>query len=142
MIFARTDFLNVFNLCHPCSDAATECWRSQRRQPRKDRLQKKLLSVDVAWHDEDRPAGIARKPEKTASASAVWRKHQREHDGKKDGWKCSFQLSMTLWPDHLRSGNQERARSFFDSDRAVVLNIWARFWQETSEQSQSGDHLS
>jgi hypothetical protein len=46
---------------------------------------------------------------------------------------------MTLWPDHLPSGNQERAGSFFDSDRAVVLNIRARLWQETSEQSQSAE---
>jgi hypothetical protein len=69
----------------------------------------------------------------------VRRKHQREQDGKNDGWKCSFQLSMTLWPDHLPSGNQERAGSFFDSDRAVVLNIRARLWQETSEQSQSAE---
>ena len=39
-----------------------------------DCLQDKLLSVDVAWHDEERPARIARKPEKTASALAVRRK--------------------------------------------------------------------
>jgi hypothetical protein len=43
-----------------------------------DRLQDKLPSVDVAGHDEERSVGIARKPEKTASASAVRRKHQRE----------------------------------------------------------------
>jgi len=42
-----------------------------------------LLSVDVAWHDEERSVGISRKSEKTASA--VRRKHQREHNGKKDG---------------------------------------------------------
>lgn len=48
-----------------------------------DRLQNKLLSVDLAGHDEERSVGIARKSEKTASA--VRRKHQREHDGKKDG---------------------------------------------------------
>jgi hypothetical protein len=39
--------------------------------------------VNVAWHDEERSVGISRKSEKTASA--VRRKHQREHNGKKDG---------------------------------------------------------
>ena len=48
-----------------------------------DRLQGKLLSVDVAGHYEERSMGIARKSEKTSSA--VRCKHQREHDGKKDG---------------------------------------------------------
>ena len=48
-----------------------------------DCLQHKLLSVDVAGHDEERSVGIAHKPEKTASA--MRRKRQREHDGKKDG---------------------------------------------------------
>jgi hypothetical protein len=33
-----------------------------------DRLQDKLPSIDVAGHDEERSVGIARKPEKTASA--------------------------------------------------------------------------
>ena len=58
----------------------------QREQhSNEDRLQDKLPSVDVAGHDEKRSVGIARKPEKTASASAVRRKHQREKDGKNDG---------------------------------------------------------
>ena len=48
-----------------------------------DCLQDKLLSVDVAGHDEERCVGIARKSEKTASA--VRCKHQRQDDGKKDG---------------------------------------------------------
>jgi hypothetical protein len=50
-----------------------------------DRLQDKLPSVDVAGHDEERSVGIPRKPEKTASASTVRRKYQREQDGKNDG---------------------------------------------------------
>ena len=48
-------------------------------------LQDKLSSIDVVRHDEERSVGIASKPEKTASASAVRRKHQREQDGKNDG---------------------------------------------------------
>src|SRR5262249_1735910 len=80
-IFARTNFVNVFNLCHPFS-ASTECLRSERTDG-EDRLQGKLLSVDVAGHYEERSMGIARKSEKTSSA--VRCKHQREHDGKKDG---------------------------------------------------------
>ena len=47
-----------------------------------DRLQDKLLSFDVVGHDEERPAGIARKSKKTTSA--VRCKHQREDDGKTD----------------------------------------------------------
>jgi hypothetical protein len=60
-----------------------------------DRLQDKLLSVDVAGHDEERSVCIARKSEKTASA--VRRKHQREHDGKKmaRSVRCNCRDSIT-----------------------------------------------
>jgi hypothetical protein len=85
MIFTRSDLVNAFNLCHPFSDAATRCSRQSEQHSDKDRLQDKLPSVDVAGHDEERSVGIACNPEKTASASAVRRKHQREQNGKNDG---------------------------------------------------------
>jgi len=48
-----------------------------------DRLQNKLLSIDLAGHDEERSVGIARKSEKTASP--VRRKHQGDQNGDGDG---------------------------------------------------------
>ena len=46
-----------------------------------NRLQDKLLSVNVARPDEERSVGVSCKPEKTAFA--VRRKHQRQDAGKK-----------------------------------------------------------
>jgi hypothetical protein len=62
-----------------------DVYDQSERHSDEDRLQDKLPSVDVAGHDEEWSLGIARKPEKTASAFAVRRKHQREQDGKNDG---------------------------------------------------------
>ena len=82
-ILARADFVNAFNLCHPFSTRPRDVYDQGEQHSDEDCLQDKLSSVNVAWHDEGRPVGIARKPEK--AASAVRRKHQREQDSKKDG---------------------------------------------------------
>jgi hypothetical protein len=107
MVFARADFVNAFNLCHFFSDAATDVYDQSEQHSDEDRLQDKLPSVDVAGHDEERSVGIVREPEKTASASAVRRKHQREQDSDYDCKKCS--LHQTVVRDSTQSAVSRKA---------------------------------
>ena len=88
MPFAWADFVNVLISVIPFPTPPRNVYDQSEQQGDEDRLQDKLLSVDVTGHDPERPVSIARKLEKTESP--VRRKHRRKQDGKDDCYKCTF----------------------------------------------------